>query len=169
MEVIKVSKLFDMSIFDPKIVWAHAVKAAANAIKNINAQAVGIYLQGYANSKREWDEQQIKRAPAPPAKLAKLTENAANYTMQVTYGSELVCQPKPNPWDIPAPAEPENQIIVGEELMPGIFAATKDGKNTTTPAGATTDHQGIRLTLIEQGKPGQLIYRKLWVAEGKGL
>ena len=159
-------KVFDMSIFDPKRVWRQAVKAAADMLARANMQAVVVYLGGYANAKREWDEQRIKRAPAPPAKLAKLEQNENDYTMKVTYGPELVCEEKPAPWDIPQPVEPPNQVVVGVELLPGIFASSEGGRKTTVPVGAHTVHDGKRLTLIEQGKPGWLTYRKLWVADG---
>ena len=154
-----------MDIFSPENVFEQMVRAAAAAVARRNIKALARYRLGYANSVRDW-QHRIKRPAPGPARLAKLEIDKANMRTKLVLGPELVCEPKPDPWEIPEATPPPNQIVVGVELDDGIYAAQKDGKVTTVPVGTETTREGKKLRLVELGKPGTLTYRLLWVEEG---
>ena len=154
------------NIFDPNYVFEQMVRAEAENVARMNVLRLARYIGGYKNSLRDWREQRIKRPVPEPAKLVKLELDRANWRTKLTFGPELVCEPKPNPWDLPEPTPPPNQIVVGIELADGIYAAQQGGKVTTVPVGTETTHEGKKLRLTQLGKPGTLTYRLLWVEEG---
>ncbi len=153
--------------FNADVLFAQAYNLLKDIVDKRNATNLRHYLNRYKQVAYNWRMQRVKFPLPVPATAweveADFEERRILYFGESRTG-QLVTEPKPAPWDIPEPAPPDNNVFFGPPVdgWPGAYYATHE---TTVPAGTTATHNetGKKYVLLEIGKPGSIIYRKLWV------
>jgi len=150
--------------FDPVLLFFQFYNSLRRVVDTENTKNLRIYLEGYKQVEQNWRLKGVKLPLPQPAKAweleADIEKRQILYFGQSRTG-QLVTEPKPAPWDKPSVAVKDN-IYFGPQVdgWPGAYYATH---KTTVPAGTVTTRKDEQYVLVEMGKPGSIIYRKLWV------
>jgi len=146
-----------LPIFRPDYVRRQAVEALHKVAAQINARSVILYRQAVENVEKNWKAFRLmQEMPQVPKALGVDEEN-----LRLVETDELVCEPATPPWEKEA-EEPAPEIDIGPEIGPGIFAA---GRSIAEP-GTQTIIDGKLYELVVIGRPGSLVFQRLWVPKG---
>jgi len=162
----KLRELSAIDPFNPDVLFAQSYNLLKYIVDTRNAANLRRYLSRYKQIAYNWRVQRVK-FPLPAPETAWEVEADFEQRRIIYFGEsrtgQLVTEPLPAPWDIPEPKPPDNNVYFGPAVdgWPGAFYATHE---TTVPPGTKATHNktGKKYVLIEIGKPGSIIYRKLW-------
>jgi hypothetical protein len=134
--------------YSPKVVFQRSVEQLTSWADQWNASAVLKYRGHYRDLMRNWRSKRTKFEHRDPDKRWGLNVEWDKLKVEIYQTNDLVVDKEPDPWAIPDPKTPPNNVHFGPAVgpwSPDCYWATH---LTTVPKGYIAEYKGRKYILV---------------------